>query len=67
MIKEINSTYLPFATVVLNTGHEGLNSINTEISSHKALMGKATAYICENFTCKEPVTDLQKFSEYIRV
>lgn len=66
MIKEINSTYLPFATVVLNTSHEGLNSINAEISAHKALKGKATAYICENFTCKEPVTDLQKFSEYIR-
>jgi uncharacterized protein YyaL (SSP411 family) len=66
MIKEINSTYLPFATVVLNTGDKRLKSINPEISAHKSLQGKATAYICENFTCKEPVTDLQKFLEYIK-
>lgn len=66
MIKEINSTYLPFATVVLNTGDERLNSINTELKSHKQVQGKATAYICENFTCKQPITDLQKFSEHIR-
>jgi uncharacterized protein YyaL (SSP411 family) len=66
MIKELNSNYLPFATVVLNTSVEGVNSINSEISAHKALEGKATAYICEKFNCKEPITDLKKFSEYIR-
>jgi len=66
MIKEINSTYQPFATVILNTGDEGLNSINPEIKTHKALQGRATAYICENFSCREPITDLQKFSESIR-
>lgn len=66
MIKEINSTYLPFATVILNTGDERLNSINPEIKEHKALQGKTTAYICENFNCKEPVTELLKFSQYIK-
>lgn len=63
MIKEINSTYLPFATVVLNTGDERLNA---EIKAHKPLQGKTTAYICEDFNCKEPITDLKKFSENIR-
>ena len=67
MIKEINSTYLPFATVVINTGDERLNSINPEIKAHKPLQGKTTAYICENFNCKEPITDLKKFSEHIKV
>jgi uncharacterized protein YyaL (SSP411 family) len=66
MIKEINSTYLPFATVVLSTGDERLNSLNPEIKSHIPLDGKTTAYICENFNCKEPITDLQKFSKYIK-
>ncbi|WAG57995.1 thioredoxin domain-containing protein [Clostridium estertheticum] len=65
MIREINSTYLPFATVVLNTGDKRLNSINSELDSHKSLLGKTTAYICENYTCREPITDLQKFSESI--
>ena len=66
MIKEINSNYLPFATVVINAGEDKLNAINPELIAHKSLEGKSTAYICENFTCKEPVNDLQKFIEYIK-
>ncbi|MBU3182744.1 thioredoxin domain-containing protein [Clostridium psychrophilum] len=67
MIKEINRNYLPFATVILNTGDERLSSINSEIKANKPIMGKATAYICENFSCKEPITDIQKFLELIKV
>ncbi|GCD12994.1 thioredoxin domain-containing protein [Clostridium tagluense] len=66
MIKEINSNYLPFATVVLNTGDEKLNSINPEIKAHIPLQGKTTAYVCENFSCIEAITDLKKFSECIK-
>jgi len=66
MIKEINTTYLPFATVVLNTGDERLNSINPELKAHKPLQGKTTAYICENYNCKEPINDLNKFKEFIK-
>ncbi|MBU3072851.1 thioredoxin domain-containing protein [Clostridium estertheticum] len=65
MIKEINSTYLPFATAVLNAGDGSLNSINSELAAHKPLLGKTTAYICENYTCREPITNLQEFYESI--
>jgi len=66
MIKEINNTYLPFATVILYTGDDRLNSINQELKAHKPLQGKTTAYICENYNCKEPITDLKKFKEQIK-
>ncbi|MGH4052568.1 MAG: thioredoxin domain-containing protein [Clostridium sp.] len=66
MIKEINSNYLPFATVVINTGEETLNSINPELKAQKALNGIATAYICENYNCKQPISDLGKFKEVIK-
>ena len=67
MIKEINSSYMPFATVVLNTGDESLININPEIKEHKTLQGKTTAYICENFACQEPITDLERFIEKIQI
>ena len=67
MIKEINSSYMPFATVVLNTGDESLIAINPEIKDHKTLQGKTTAYICENFACQEPITDLERFIEKIKI
>ena len=67
MIKEINSAYMPFATVVLNTGDESLININPEIKEHKTLQGKTTAYICENFACQEPITDLERFIEKIQI
>ncbi|MCB2292387.1 thioredoxin domain-containing protein [Clostridium algoriphilum] len=66
MIKELNSKYLPFSTVVLDIGDERLTSINSEIKAHKPIMGKTTAYICENFSCKEPITDLKKFIDIIK-
>ncbi|MBU3160419.1 thioredoxin domain-containing protein [Clostridium frigoris] len=66
MIKEINSTYMPFATVVLNNGDKKLISINSELNEHKQLLGKTTAYICENYNCKEPINDLKNFSEIIK-
>ena len=66
IVAKITSLLL-VSVVVLNTGDERLNSINTEIKAHKPLQGKTTAYICENFNCKEPITDLQKFSKHIKI
>jgi uncharacterized protein YyaL (SSP411 family) len=28
--------------------------------------GKATAYVCENYTCKLPTTDTAKFAELLQ-
>ena len=27
--------------------------------------GKATAYVCENFSCGEPITELEKFKSIV--
>ena len=31
-----------------------------------AIDGKATAYVCENFTCQAPTTDLDQFRELLK-
>jgi uncharacterized protein YyaL (SSP411 family) len=31
----------------------------------KMIDGKATAYVCENFTCKAPVTDAGKLQQLL--
>ena len=31
----------------------------------KPIAGKAAAYVCENFTCKAPVTDLKALGDML--
>ncbi len=35
------------------------------LSGKKILNGKTTAYVCQNYTCKQPVTDLQDFRKLL--
>jgi uncharacterized protein len=51
MLAEINNRYLPFTTTALN--------INTE--QYKLVDNKAAAYICQNYSCSQPVTEIQEF------
>jgi len=36
------------------------------LADREALDGKATAYVCENYTCKEPTTDVGIFGRLLR-
>ena len=33
------------------------------IENYKAVEGRPTAYICENFSCQAPITDFTDFKE----
>jgi len=44
---------------------EELEDIIKFTSSMEKIDGEATAYICENFTCKEPITEIAKFKEIL--
>ncbi len=35
------------------------------MESVSMLKGKATAYLCENFTCKEPTTEVEKLQSLL--
>jgi uncharacterized protein YyaL (SSP411 family) len=51
-------TYLPGKVVVLWDGSEGTAPDGIELLKNRGLVdGRPTAYVCENFTCRQPTTD----------
>ena len=61
MLREVNRRYLPSKIILLadgGTGQQFLNRYLPFIQSMTMLNGKATAFICENYACKEPTSDL---------
>lgn len=70
MLKAVRSIYMPDTVVLFNPeGSEDklLEQLVPEIRNKSTLeKGKATAYVCENYTCNAPTTDLQKLMEMLK-
>ena len=60
ILNTINSLYLPNRTILFKdiSKSKSLETIAPWIKDHVAINGKPTIYICENFTCKQPTTNL---------
>lgn len=65
MINLSNQKYLPFTEILLNEGEGELQDINEFASTQAAINDKTTAYICENFACKEPVFDINGYDKLL--
>jgi hypothetical protein len=60
LLKEVHRHFLPKTILLLADGAEGqkyLGEKNEAIRAMSPVDGKPAAYVCENFTCKAPVTD----------
>jgi uncharacterized protein YyaL (SSP411 family) len=60
MIKTLRSEYIPNKVVLLKQSYETgseITKIAEFISEHKTIDGKATAYVCSNYSCKKPTTE----------
>lgn len=58
LLKIVNASYLPTTVVLLADNGPGQRFLTKNmpfIEYMTAIDGKATAYVCENFTCKAPV------------
>jgi uncharacterized protein YyaL (SSP411 family) len=57
--KEIFSRFIPNKVVMYNTSehHEVLTEYSSMLEGKNPIGGKATAYVCQNFTCQLPVTE----------
>ncbi|MCW3489812.1 thioredoxin domain-containing protein [Dethiobacter alkaliphilus] len=63
MLQKLYSTFVPNKVVVLHPGGKQAKEIE-ELAPYtrrqQSIEGKATAYVCRNFSCQAPVTDADK-------
>jgi len=68
LIKEVHRHFLPKTILVLADGGEDqkyLGEKNEAIRAMSPIDGKPAAYVCENFTCKAPVTEPKALSNFL--
>ena len=65
MLKLLNSRYNPHRLIILNESKtsEILGSRAPYLQHMPGIEGKLTAYICENFTCREPLVGMDELLE----
>ncbi|WP_251859991.1 thioredoxin domain-containing protein [Clostridium sp. Marseille-Q2269] len=64
-VDEIKNKYMPFSTLTLNGKSDKIEKINKNIKEKTPIEDKITAYVCENYACIEPITDLEKFKSIL--
>jgi len=70
LLKEVHRHFLPNKILLLADGAEGqkyLGEKNEAIRAMPMIDGKPAAYVCENFICKAPVTDVKALRELLSV
>jgi len=67
MLKALRTWYLPRTVVVLRLPGEAppITQLAPWVKDHRALGGQATAYVCENFACRLPTTDLAQMRKHL--
>jgi uncharacterized protein YyaL (SSP411 family) len=69
MIKALISEFIPNKVVIFKAAGEEkseIGKIAEFTKEHTAIDGKATAYVCSNFSCKKPVTDPEEMLRLLR-
>jgi uncharacterized protein YyaL (SSP411 family) len=68
LLMEVHGRFLPNTMVLLADGGEGQKYLGEKLEAIREMKpaeGRAAAYVCENFTCKAPVTDAKKLGELL--
>jgi uncharacterized protein YyaL (SSP411 family) len=68
LLTEVHRHFLPKTILLLADGAEGqkyLGEKNEAIRAMSIIDGKPAAYVCENFTCKAPVTDPKQLAKLL--
>jgi len=70
LLKEVHCHFLLKTILLLADGSDGqkfLGEKNEAIRAMSLVEGKPAAYVCENFTCKAPVTDPKQLGELLKL
>ena len=61
MIREFHSRFIPNKVIIFVSRENSprLRKLSSLVEGKAPLKGRPTAYICENFACKKPLTDLE--------
>ncbi|MGR3304322.1 MAG: thioredoxin domain-containing protein [Candidatus Scalindua sp.] len=69
MVTSLYDRFIPNKVVILrplsDKKAKNIISLIPFVEKQKALGGKTTAYVCENYNCKFPTTNLKKFEELL--
>ena len=69
LVRELNARFLPNKIVLLvnsESSRKALSAYLPVIETMTEMDGKATAYVCENYTCQLPTADPKKFAELLQ-
>ncbi|MDD4334647.1 MAG: thioredoxin domain-containing protein, partial [Desulfotomaculaceae bacterium] len=69
MLRAARQAFLPDTVVAWHPDGEVGGEIEKLVPfmrEQRSVNGKAAAYICENYACQAPVTDLEQFAEKLR-
>jgi uncharacterized protein YyaL (SSP411 family) len=68
MLRVVRERYLPDKIVILADGGEGQHALQRSLEFLRDLQpldGKATGFVCENYTCHLPTTNLEEFGRQL--
>ena len=69
MLRAVQREFAPGTVLILSPGDETGREIETlipYIKDHKPTNGKPTAYLCRNYACQAPITEIQDLTRAIR-
>ena len=68
MLEVINGEFLPNKVVILKdvNNSDEIEEIAPYLKDYQIIDGKATAYVCQDFTCETPTTNPEKLKAILK-
>jgi uncharacterized protein len=65
LLSELQQGFYPFFTILYADNPDSFKGVADFATQYKKFNDSSTVYICKDFTCDKPTTDLEKVIEYI--